>query len=335
MPRMSKQHRITIHDVARAAGVSTTTVSDALSGRGRLPDSTRERVTAVAGQLGYTANPGAQNLRRGRTGAIALYFPQHALGLEFYMDYAIGAAEEAMEHDLALTLVPATQAARGARMHVDGAIVCDPAIGDPMPEHVRGLGVPVVSCERDLTPGVEYAGTVLYDHRAAMRGLLAHLSDRGARSVGVISPGEETSFGFEQRQEYAAWCAGNDVIPVLAEVPYVSRPEDITRAAQQILSHAPAVDAIISVSDGGAVSALQTALVAGRRVPDDLMICACSDSPSLRTSSIPITAVDLAARETGRETVRLLADLIALRAKPGTVRIQPTELLVRESTSPS
>src|SRR5690606_4057374 len=60
---MKQSRPITLLDVARAAGVSKTTVSDALSGRGRLPAATRERVSAVARELGYVANRSARNLR--------------------------------------------------------------------------------------------------------------------------------------------------------------------------------------------------------------------------------------------------------------------------------
>jgi DNA-binding LacI/PurR family transcriptional regulator len=60
-----------IKDVAKVAGVSITTVSHALSGKGRLPDRTRERVRAIAAELGYTPHPIARSLARGRTGLLA------------------------------------------------------------------------------------------------------------------------------------------------------------------------------------------------------------------------------------------------------------------------
>ena len=65
------RRRVGIKDVAEAAGVSITTVSHALSGKGRLTDETRERVRRIATELGYTPHPVAQDLASGRTGMIA------------------------------------------------------------------------------------------------------------------------------------------------------------------------------------------------------------------------------------------------------------------------
>ena len=65
---MAAGRRVSIKDVAREAGVSVTTVSHALNGKGRLNPDTRERVRSVARQLGYTPNPAARSLVSGRTG---------------------------------------------------------------------------------------------------------------------------------------------------------------------------------------------------------------------------------------------------------------------------
>src|SRR5215203_6033436 len=70
--RMSgAKRRVGIKDVAEAAGVSITTVSHALNGKGRLTQETRDRVRRVATDLGYTPHPVAQSLASGRTGMIA------------------------------------------------------------------------------------------------------------------------------------------------------------------------------------------------------------------------------------------------------------------------
>src|SRR5262249_56914243 len=84
--------RPTIHDVAKAAGVSVTTVSHALNGKGRVDPATRARVAQVVGTLGYRANRHAQGLRSGRSGALGLLLPvagaarsDETLRLHFYM----------------------------------------------------------------------------------------------------------------------------------------------------------------------------------------------------------------------------------------------------------
>jgi DNA-binding LacI/PurR family transcriptional regulator len=332
---MSESRPITLQDVARAAGVSKTTVSDALSGRGRLPAATRERVAAVARELGYVANRSARNLRGGRTGAIGLYFPARTIGLEYYMDLALGAAEEALAHDLALTLIPATRhPGHTPLLHIDGAVVSDPVLGDPMLQALTGLGVPIVTCERDLTPGARHAGRVESDHRAGIRTLLDHLSGRGGH-IALLCPGEETSFGLDIRAAYRAWCAANGREAMIYDVPFVCDPVEVSRAVAEAL-HAPGgVGAIVSVPDGGATSAVHTALRQGRHVPADLLVASYVDSPSLRGLGTPITAVDIAPREMGRRAARLLAGILSGDAAPGAIEIVPTRLMVRASTSPT
>ena len=91
--------RPTIHDVAKAAGVSITTVSHALNDKGRVDPATRAHVMQVVGRLGYRANRHARGLRSGRSGALALLLPvqadvrtDEALSLDFYMRLATTAA---------------------------------------------------------------------------------------------------------------------------------------------------------------------------------------------------------------------------------------------------
>src|SRR4051794_22258072 len=104
----------TIRDVAAAAGVSPTTVSHALNGKGRVDAATRTRIADVADELGYRANRVARGLRSGRTGTIGLALPETSgneagaemLGLDFYLQLAAGATRAAFSHDQALLLLP-------------------------------------------------------------------------------------------------------------------------------------------------------------------------------------------------------------------------------------
>jgi DNA-binding LacI/PurR family transcriptional regulator len=326
--------RVTIHDVARAAGVSTTTVSNALSGTGRVATETRLRVSEAADRLGYSANPSARGLRKRRFGAIGLCIPGQTFGLEYYMELSLGAAAEALAHGLALTLVPpANGEAVLPPLHVDGVVVSDPVLGDPLLPHLSGLGLPVVTCERDLTPGAHHAGRVESDHDRAVRILLDHLAESGATRIALLCPGPESSFGLDIRTAYLSWCFAAGHRPVVHDVPFASRPEDVRAAVERALGATLPPDAVVSVPDGGAASALQEVLRDGRRVPDEVLVASYVDSPSLRGLTIPITAVDIAPREMGRRAAELLAGLLAGTVPEGTVETLPTELVVRASTT--
>lgn len=331
---MGRSERISIREVARAAGVSTTTVSDALSGRGRLPQSTRDRVASVAAGLGYTPHPNARWLRSGRTGALGLYVPESTVGLEYYMRLALGAADEAFAHGLALTLVPTWREPTGPSLHLDGVVVSDPVRGDPMLARLVALGVPVVTCERDMTPGAEHAARAQGDHRRGARLLLDHLAEQGAQRIAVLCPGDDTSFTADIRQAHEQWCAERGAEHLLYDVPFAVTPGVVAAAVRRALSRQPSPQAVVVVPDGGLAPALQAILASGRRVPDDLLLASYVDSLALASMPVPITAVEIHPREMGHEATRLLADLVEGRSEPGQVVEVPVRLVVRQSTCP-
>jgi DNA-binding LacI/PurR family transcriptional regulator len=331
---MGKANRVSIRDVARAAGVSTTTVSDAVTGRGRISQATRDRVAQVAAELGYVAHPNARWLRSGRTGAVGLYLPERTAGWEYYMRLALGAADEAFSHEMALTLVPTwPEQHAGPPLHVDGVIVSDPVLGSPMMARLGGLGVPVVTCERDVTPGAEHAGRVEGDHQAGIRTVLDHLSEQGARRIAVLCPPEDTSYGLDVRLGHARWCAERGLPTLLYEVPFDAPAEAVTRATRAALTAHPRPDAVIAVPEGGVGPCMEAIRGAGLEFPRDILLASYVDDLFLASLPVPVTAVDLKPTLMGQQAARLLADIIEGRATRGQVLQIPTELHVRASTT--
>lgn len=331
--------RLTIRDVAREAGVSATTVSDALSGRGRLPEATRARVRAVADRLGYRPSPTARHLRQGRTSAIGLYCPlitdvAGGIGaLEYYMRVAMGAAQEALAHDLALVLLPPGAAGDGvAAIDVDGLLVVDPVLGDPALRVLAGRGVPIVTCEPDPTPGAAHAGAVDSDHRGALTELLDVLAAEGAERVALIAPTRATSWGAELQDGYAEWVARTGRATLLREVPIAAIERDVHAVAAELLDQDSRPDAIVSAPEGGAMGVLRAAAERDLDVPRDLLVANCVDSPVLATATPPVTATDLRPHEFGRAGARLLARVVAGEPVATARERVATELVVRAST---
>lgn len=330
---MTNGKRVSIRDVARAAGVSTTTVSDAVTGGGRISQATRERVAKVAADLGYVAHPSARWLRSGRTGAVGLYVPERTVGLEYYMRLALGAADEAFGHRMALTLVPSwPDPSSGPPLHLDGVVVSDPVLGSPMLTRLAGLGVPVVTCERDVTPGAEHAGRVEGDHRAGIRNLLDHLREQGARRIAVLCPGDDTSYGLDIRAGHQQWCEQARLPHLLYDIPFASPADEVVRATRLALADEASPDAIVSVPDGSLIPCLQAVRAAGLEFPKDLLLASYVDSLTLASLPVPVTAVDLKPAEMGRTAVRLLASLIDGETSTGEVLQIPTELNIRASS---
>ena len=94
---VSQKGPVTLVEVARVAGVSKTTASDALRNSGRVSERTRKLVTATADRLGYSPNASAQSLRRATTGAIGLHLPDILARSEYYMSFVFGVVGRAAE----------------------------------------------------------------------------------------------------------------------------------------------------------------------------------------------------------------------------------------------
>lgn len=326
---------VTLADVARLAQTSRTTASAALGGSGRISPDTRERVRTLAGQLGYTANPAARHLRGGRTGAVALYVPDHLSGYAFYMELALGAAQAARAEGVALTLAAQHPGAPPEPLlaHVDAVVVVDPNAGDPFVESVIASGVPVVAAERVLR-GAQPAVTLETDHEAALLDLLDHLWGRGARSPALIALDAPFHWAQLVQAVHRRWCSARGVEPLVRALPVGAGPDAVRAVAAELLTGGRPVDAIVSAADGTALGVLSAARDAGRVVGDDLLVASCVDSLAMQLGHPPVTAIDLQPRAIGRDAADAVLRLLAGEQLPRLVRRRRPPLVVRASTGP-
>ncbi|WP_030075700.1 LacI family DNA-binding transcriptional regulator [Streptomyces baarnensis] len=339
---------VTLLDVARAAGVSKSTVSDALLGSGRVAEATRDRVRAVAEELGYRPNSAARRLRRASTGAVGLHLPATATRLDYYMNLAFGAVERAQEAGLDMVLL-APSGASGGRIasRVDGLLVIDPEAGDSAVPGLLDAGVPVVTGERYLGPAAAPSGAVVCDNAASLTALLDHVAERGARRPAVLAPSGSSAWATALRATARSWGLAHGVEVALRTVPFAATPAEAEETTRALLTADPAVDAVICAPDGSAPGVLRAAAALGREVGDSekaggsgksgsgLLVAACVDGPATRNAEPPVTAVDLRPAAYGRACAELLCDILADRAAPDTVRCHAWSLETRASTGPA
>jgi DNA-binding LacI/PurR family transcriptional regulator len=326
---------VQLRDVAAAAGVSRTTASAALTGRGRLSEETRQRVRAVAEELGYVGNPAAKNLRHRRAGAVGLYLPDQMLGLSYYMEFAFGAVERARAVGIPVVLLGSPPRDRGKlRTQADGFVTVDPLAGDESIQALLATGAPVVTGEPYAGSGVQPHGTVRSDHAGAMRTLLDHMGHQGSKLPALIVPGQDSVWAQTLRRTYESWCKEHSIAPHVidtGDIAHLASPEKITAAVRNLFAELPGVDAVITAQDGAALPAIGAAAEFGRRVGYDLLVAACVDSVAMQLSSPPITALDLHPREFG---ARCMGLLLSIRdGDPVSEDFQPIDVVVRASTS--
>ena len=183
--------RVTIREVADAAGVSPAAVSYALRGI-QVSEETQERVRKVATDLGYEANPIARALASGRTGMVGILGPSLE---DLWQQRLVAEAGRALlAHDRYALILDAggdpgrqrTLATQLRDQHVDGLIL-SPV--DPSDEFWTELAesVAVVSIG-DALPGRGAVGEVLFDNRTGVRRALEHLHALGHRQIAVLRP---------------------------------------------------------------------------------------------------------------------------------------------------
>ncbi|MEU6266188.1 LacI family DNA-binding transcriptional regulator [Saccharopolyspora shandongensis] len=332
---MSADEPVTLIAVARAAGVSKTTASDALRNSGRVSEATRALVAETAIRLGYAPNPSARSLRMATTGAIGLHLPDNLTRSEYYMSFAFGAVEQAARLNYNVTLIMSQQLSEtGAFLPVDGVILADPLETDPVVHRLMSSRVPVVTCER-LTGPASPDGVLRSDHAPMFEELLARLHAGGARRPALLASSAAGDWGASLQAAFRRWCRGNGIPTLLRELPFGTSPEDVPEYVRELLEDHPDLDALLCAPDGSAMVALPVLRDAGREVGRDLLLASCVDSTPLQYADPPITAIDLRPREAGAECARLLFDILSGAAPKGTERTLPIGINERASTRPS
>lgn len=333
---------MTVADVAKAAGVSITTVSHSLSGKGRVEASTRERVRAVAAELGYVPSRAARNLALGRSDTIGLLLPQlptmpleELLGVDWYGRVAVAASQAALHHGRALMVLPGVQSlAHLASFGLDGLIVLDPILNDPRLELLRGLPTRTVLMGKD--PSGEFGPAVAIDFAQGTRALLDHCWDQGARSFGMISSDLEWSATSDATQAYTAWCSEHDVQATggVASVAAARSRQELSSAAKltalELLRRPDRPDALIGMLEDFGHGILMAARELDLDVPGDLLVAQDVDD-AVAAASVPgITALDL---NVHTQLDIALGMLIADGPMPANeVRMVSATLMPREST---
>jgi DNA-binding LacI/PurR family transcriptional regulator len=332
---------VSIDEVARAAGVSTATVSRALSGRGHVSEATRARVLAAAESLGYVVSASASSLASGRTRNIGVLVP--FLDRWFFSTVLSGIAAALMRHgyDITLYSVTADPAERRRvfdtflrRRRIDGVIAISIELGEEESRRLHDLRIPVIAIGG---PNPQLT-TLTVDDVAVARLATDHLLSLGHTRIAHIGAIPEFDLDFHvptQRQkgfEQALQDAGVDPAPGLFE------PADFTieggfRAAKQLLGRpGERPTALFAASDEMAIGAVLAARELGYRVPEDLSVIGV-DGHELGEFFRLTTIDQFPVAQGERAAEAILAELESPASAPHSPASLPFELVVRGTTA--
>lgn len=331
-------NRPTIRDVAKAAGVSVTTVSHALNDKGRLDPATRAMVLQAVRQLGYRANRHARGLRSGRSGALALLLPvrtgvpaDEALSLDFFMRLASAAAAAAFAQEQALMLLPPAIVQTGLHgLGLDGGIVVDPSPLDPRVSLLTENGLPVVTIERDHGR-LDDRWYIASETDANTRQVLDHLVAQGAQRIALLVPRTDWGWAAETLSAYDSWVSEHGAARLIVPVAMQPGEESAFLATRRLLERRRPPDAIFVVAARFVRGVLRAASAVGRRVPQDLLVAAGVDSIHARESEPPVTALELHPERQAEAAVKMLLGRLDDSVVEAPLHI-PATLRLRAST---
>ncbi|NDL57256.1 LacI family DNA-binding transcriptional regulator [Phytoactinopolyspora mesophila] len=334
---------VTMHDVARAAGVSLMTVSNVINDHPHVKQGTRERVLEAIDALNYKVNVAARNLRSGRTGTIGLAVPE--IDRPYFGQLAALVIERAAARGFRVA-VEQTGASRENELEAlaasrirlyDGLLLSTVGLG-PADADLLNVEYPVVLLGERIFDGP--VPHVAMPNVEGARSAVEHLISQGASRIAFIGSPESLSEigasglrvrGYREAVEGAGLAFDSRL---LFRTASFSMPEG-ARVAGMLINSGVDVDAVFCANDSLAFGVLRRLADSGVRVPDDMLVIGFDDVLEARYSIPSLSTVAPDHVQMATAAVDLLAARIA---KAGTAA-EPTELVsdyrvvMRESTS--
>jgi DNA-binding LacI/PurR family transcriptional regulator len=328
---------VTIADVAARAGVSKTTVSRVLNGKGEINENTVLKVREAISELGYVPSAGAVGLARGTTQMIGMLVPDMAWAWAGIVQAVVETLETEGFGLRMLTWNRGEESLRRLGLQVaaksfDGLLVIEPegALGYIMELHEAGLPVVLID-DRFQRPGFPYVATT---NREGGAQAARHLLDIGRRRPLVITGPEafgctgERLGGFVDVYAEAGIEIGRRSI-VRGDFDFERCRSEVARA----LADGVEFDSVFAHNDPSAAGVLAALHEAGLWVPQDVAVVGFDDVEMASYTYPALTTIRQPMREMGEAAARLLLDHVRGSPKAARSRVIPTSLVVRGSTS--
>jgi DNA-binding LacI/PurR family transcriptional regulator len=331
--------RVTIRDIAERAGVSKGAVSYALNGRPGVSTDTRDRILAIADELGWYPNRAARALSAARADACGLVLarPARTIAIEpFFMEFIAGVESELAARSIALTI----QLVRNVRdeiavyqrwwgeHRVDGVLMVDLRIDDPRVDELSRIGLPAVVIGGPLESGV--LPCVWHDEASLVTEAIQYLAALGHTRVAHVSGVADFVHTRQRTTAFRQAVRDLELAGEVIETDYSA--EGGARATRKLLSSPTPPSAILFDSDLLAVTGLGVVQQMGFSVPDDVSIVGWDDSLISQVVHPPLTAITRDITAYGVAAARHLLDAIDGRAE-GDVQTMRGDLTTRGSTA--
>jgi LacI family transcriptional regulator len=329
-------HRATLKDVARLAGVSQSTTSRAMSGEGYVAEAVRQRVLAVADELGYVPHAMARSLRKQVNRSIGVLVSN--LRNTFYADLAAGIASRARSQGYTMMLVD-DEGLADVELGAAEAFVATRAAGvivTPLSALVSTYllkqNIPVVEVDRQFSAG--RCDGVIIDNADIAKRMTDHLVDLGHTHIALLFDETNWTTGAER---FAGYQRSLDESGIAADPSLVVSAgwgaDDARKATVNMLARRDHPTAVIAANYVLAEGVWRAASDLGLRIPDDLSLVSFDDAQWMSMVNPGITAVSQDAVALGGTAMDRLLDRIEHPHAEAVTVVLDSQILPRGSTA--
>ena len=341
---MMKFEAVTIKDIAKALGISTSTVSRALRDSYEISPETKALVLECAEKLNYKPNPAALSLKERRTRSIGVivceiannFFSQAIDGIESIAydkgyNVIITQSHESFEREVANLQFLASRS-------VDGILVSVSTETNDM-SHFKELhdrGFPIVFFDR-ITDEINTHRVMLDNYKGSYEAT-EHLIANGYKKIAAICNSEFLSITTERLAGYREALIANGLTPNPDFVKHCFfggiEESEVEDAVNKLFTLKDKPDAILCTSDKLTIGCMRTIIRRGMRIPEDVAILGYSNTQVGEILSTPLSVVRQPAAEMGRAAVELLLQIVESKRpiKDFEKRVLTPELIIRESS---
>ncbi len=332
---------VTIRDVAKAAGVSITTVSRALNGYSDVGEKTRRKVTRIAEELNYRPSAVARSLVMNQTRTVGLLVSEltkERAGHYFMFQVLYGMHDRLAELGYDLILVSTTTARQRLvsyldfcmERRLDGVIVMGIRLDDPYIQEV--VDSPLPSVVIDLPLLSDHCGYVMTDNVHGAKLVIRHLAGRGHRKIGFVNGHSQAAVSRDRKRGYEegmlqAGLGYDDTQVHEADFTLQGGADGL----KHLLQCHPDMTAVFFASDLMAIGGLQYARESGIRSPEELAIVGYDDIELAEFSTPRLTTIRQKRSEMGMRAAEMVVAMMKDHAAPQGVLLAP-ELVVRDTT---
>jgi DNA-binding LacI/PurR family transcriptional regulator len=300
----------TLDSIAKELGLSKTTVSRAISGKGRISEETRQKVNDYIKKINYRPSAVARSLAANRTFNVGLVVPaDSALGeMPYFQTLMTGVCERAMDYDYDVLILLADNDGISPLKHavqnrkIDAVIVSRCERDSKVINFLKEAKIPYIVVGNPMDDDVLY---VDHDNRGAAARMIETLIDRGIHRMALIGGGENINVTHSRLQGFRDGFKNKglkvDESLIFLNMHKSARMDSVLR---QVISEG--AECIVCMDDMLCNSALNCLHNDGISVPEDVKLCSFYDSNLLSTSKPAITSLYFDAKKLGAECLEML-----------------------------